>query len=68
MLVEIGDTIQQRRKQLKITQAHLAEMAGVNINTIYRLEKNKANPTLEVLTKIADVLGMEIKLVIKKLA
>jgi transcriptional regulator with XRE-family HTH domain len=66
MSVNIAGIVQQRRKQLKITQPHLAELANVNINTIYRLERNEANPTLEVLTRIADVLGMELKLEVKQ--
>jgi transcriptional regulator with XRE-family HTH domain len=67
MSVNIGIIIQQRRKQLRITQPHLAELADVNVNTIYRIERNEANPTLEVITKIADVLGMEVKLEVKKI-
>ncbi len=66
MSIEVGGIIQQRRKQLKITQPHLAELANVNINTIYRLERNEGNPTLAILTKIADVLGMELKLEVKQ--
>jgi len=30
------------------------------------LESKKSNPTLETLTKLADVLGMELKLEVKK--
>lgn len=67
MSVNIGIIIQQRRKQLRITQPHLAELADVSVNTIYRIERNEANPTLEVMTKIADVLGMEVKLEVKKI-
>jgi transcriptional regulator with XRE-family HTH domain len=67
MSINIGAVIQRRRKQLKITQPHLAELANVNINTIYRIERDEANPTMLVLKKIADVLGMELKLEVKKL-
>ena len=66
MLVEqIGETIKNRRKELKITQPHLAELAGISINTLYKLERGQGNPSLEVLNKLADVLGMELKLQIK---
>jgi transcriptional regulator with XRE-family HTH domain len=58
----IGKTIQQRRKQLKITQPHLAELAEVSVNTITRIERGQVNPTLEVIEKIADVLGMQVQL------
>ena len=61
----IGKTIQQRRKQLKITQPHLAELAEVSVNTITRIERGQVNPTLEVIEKIADVLGMQLQLGVK---
>jgi transcriptional regulator with XRE-family HTH domain len=66
MLLSIGTIIQQRRKQLAITQRHLAELAAVNINTIYKIERNEANPTLSVLNQVATVLGMELKMTVKQ--
>lgn len=67
MAISIGTAIQKRRKLLKITQSHLAELANVNVNTIYRLERNEANPTINVLTKIGDVLGMELNVTVKSI-
>ena len=66
MAQSISELIRLRRKQLKITQPHLAELADVNVNTIARIERNQANPTLDILQKIADVLGMEFQLTIRK--
>ena len=63
----VGQAIRDRRKELGITQPHLAEVAGVSTNTLYKLEKGQGNPTLDVLNKLADVLGMELKLEVKKL-
>jgi y4mF family transcriptional regulator len=63
----VGQAIRDRRKELGITQPHLAEVAGVSTNTLYKLEKGQGNPTLDVLTKLAEVLGMEFKLEVKKL-
>lgn len=61
MLVgQIGQTIRNRRKELGITQPHLAELAGVSTNTLYKLERGQGNPSLEVLNKLADILGMEL--------
>jgi y4mF family transcriptional regulator len=62
----IGIAVRNRRKELGITQPHLAELAGVSTNTLYKLEKGQGNPTLEILNKLAEVLGMELKLVVKK--
>lgn len=67
MLVhQLGEIIRIRRKELGITQPHLAELANVSTNTIYKLERGQANPSLDVLNKLAEVLGMEIKLEVKK--
>jgi len=63
MLVNrIGEAIKNRRKELGITQPHLAELAQVSINTLYKLERGQSNPTLDVLNKLAEVLGMELRL------
>ena len=63
---EIGGTIRDRRKELGITQPHLADLAEVSVNTLYKIERGQNNPTLEVLSKITDVLGLELKIEIKK--
>ena len=62
---QAGTIVRARRKELGVTQLHLAELAGVNVNTIYNLEHGEGNLTLNVLSKILDVLGLEIKLVVK---
>ena len=67
MLVKVfGETIKNRRKELKITQPHLAELAKVSTNTLYKIERGLGNPSLEVLIKITEVLGMELSLEVKK--
>ncbi len=67
MLVsDLGTAIKQRRKELRITQPHLAELAEVSTNTLYKLERGQSNPSLDVLNKIVEVLGMELKLEVKK--
>ena len=63
---EIGEHIKERRKVLRISQPDLAEMAGISINTLYKIERGQANPTIGILNKVADILGMEIKLEVKK--
>ena len=66
MLVErLGQIVKSRRKELGITQPHLAELAGISTNTLYKLETGQSNPSLDVLNKIAEVLGFEISLNVK---
>jgi len=67
MLVKtLGETIKNRRKELSITQPHLAELANVSTNTLYKIERGQGNPSLDVLNKLAEVLGMELTLDVKK--
>lgn len=67
MLVNsIGSAIRQRRKELGLTQPHLGELASISTNTLYKLERGQGNPSLDVLRKLADVLGMELKLEVRK--
>jgi transcriptional regulator with XRE-family HTH domain len=42
-------------------------MSGVSVNSLYKLERGEANPTLDLIEKIAVVLGLEIKLEVKKM-
>lgn len=62
----LGSTIKDRRSSLGITQQQVADLAGVSVNTLYQLERGQSNPTVEVLLKVADVLGMELKLELRR--
>jgi y4mF family transcriptional regulator len=59
--------IKERREVLKITQESLADLSGVGLRTIKQLEGGKANPTFNTLQEIADVLGLELVLQVKRL-
>ncbi len=63
----ISGSIKNRRKELRITQPHLAELAQISVNTLYKIERGQGNPSLKVLNQIADILGMELKLEVKKI-
>ncbi len=60
-------TIKERRSVLGITQEELAELSGVALRSVKAFESGKGNPTLLTLQKIADTLGYEVTLTIKKL-
>jgi transcriptional regulator with XRE-family HTH domain len=67
MLVSrLGKTIRDRRKGLKITQPDLAALAKISVNTLYKIEKGEANPTIDIIEKITNVLGLELKLEARK--
>ncbi|MBM3404071.1 MAG: helix-turn-helix transcriptional regulator [Bacteroidetes bacterium] len=58
--------LKDRREALKVNQEYLAELSGVSLRTLKAIESGKGNPTFETLNKLADVLGMELKLEVKK--
>ena len=60
------NTIKVRRETLNVSQEGLAQLSGVSLRTIKQIESGKGNPTLSTIELLADVLGMELKLVIKK--
>jgi len=63
---KIGKKIQERRDHMRISQRQLADMAGIGINTLYKIETGQANPTFESLQKITDILGLEITVQLKE--
>lgn len=58
--------LKERRGILGVTQDYLAKLAGVGLRTLKEIESGKGNPTFETLNKLAEVLGMELKLEVKK--
>jgi transcriptional regulator with XRE-family HTH domain len=63
---ELGKTIQTRREYLSLKQEDVAEMTGITSKTIYLIESGKGNPSIDTLTKLVDVLGLEMSIGIKK--
>jgi DNA-binding XRE family transcriptional regulator len=47
----------------KMTQAEVAEKAGVSRVVVARLESGTTNPTVETVNRVAGALGKELKLV-----
>ncbi|MFM9826112.1 helix-turn-helix domain-containing protein [Flavobacterium sp.] len=67
MLVnQIAEAIRTRRKELDITQSHLSELSDISVNTIYKLERAQSNPSIEIIQKLMDVLGLELNIEVKK--
>ncbi|MCG8475913.1 MAG: helix-turn-helix domain-containing protein [Cytophagales bacterium] len=62
---ELIQMIKTRREMLQVTQEDLADLSGVGLRTLKQLESGKGNPTVHTLEKLSDVLGLELKLVLK---
>lgn len=57
-----NELIKARTRQ-KMTQTDVAKKAGVSRTVIARLESGTTNPTLATVSRVASVLGKELKLV-----
>ncbi|WP_209019201.1 helix-turn-helix domain-containing protein [Peptoniphilus vaginalis] len=53
------------RKNLNLTQKDLSEKTGINQADISRIENGTRNPSLKMLKKLANGLGMQLKLEFK---
>ena len=65
VLNRIATEIKNKRKELKITQNHLAEISSVSFRSLKDIETGKGNPTLTQLFKVLNSLGLKIKIVTK---
>lgn len=61
ILVLLGNRIRQLRKNVKYTQADLADKAGLSTNFIALLEKGKRSASVDTLYRISKVLKVELK-------
>ena len=58
--------IRERRSLLGLTQQDLADYTGLSLRIIKSIEVGKGNPSMGTLTKIAEVLGLELILKVKE--
>lgn len=59
--MDVLEAIKARRIMLGLKQEDLAEMTGVSLATIKDIDRGVGNPSLRILERIVEVLGMEIQ-------
>lgn len=64
--MEFYSIIRERRSLLGLTQQDLADYSGLSLRIIKSIEAGKGNPSVSTLTKIAEVLGLELILKVKE--
>lgn len=64
--MEFYSIIKDRRILLGLTQQDLADYSGLSLRIIKSIEAGKGNPSVGTLTKIADILGLEIVMKVKE--
>ena len=50
--------VQLERQKRRLSQEQLALMAGLNRNTVGKLERGESSPSIDTIEKIAKVFGM----------
>ena len=58
--------IKKRRFLLGLTQQDLADYTGLSLRIIKDIEPGKGNPSVATLSKIAEILGLELQLKVKE--
>ena len=59
MQIRIAEVIRANRKIKGLTQESLAEMVGTSTSFIGQLERDEAYPSMPILAKLIDVLGID---------
>ena len=65
LLPVLAQLVISSREKLLLTQAEVAELAGVSLRTIRAIEAGQANPGLRQLNHILDVLGLSLVVQLK---
>lgn len=60
--VELGASVRERRKQLRLTQIELADLAGCGPDFLYDLERGKPTVRLDKLVPVLNALGLRFQL------
>lgn len=55
----LGKKIKKARHKARLTQAELAEKAGIHTNYYARLERGEVNPSMEIVENIAKALKVK---------
>lgn len=59
--------IKERRTLLGLTQQDLSDYTGLSVRFIKSVEAGKGNPSIETLSKMTEVLGLEIVIKVKEI-
>ena len=64
--MNLREVIKERRGILGISQLDLAEMAGISLATVKDIERGAGNPSMKTVTRILEVLGVEMQFRIRR--
>jgi XRE family transcriptional regulator, regulator of sulfur utilization len=58
-IVKIGRKLRALRERSLLTQAELAEVAGLSRDQVSRIERNEVDPRFSTIRKLARALGVD---------
>lgn len=65
--MNIGEQIKKRRKEMNMTQEHLAEKCGLSSKrVIYDYESGRINPSILILHRLASALNCKLNISLEK--
>ncbi|MBK7576613.1 MAG: helix-turn-helix transcriptional regulator [Ignavibacteria bacterium] len=62
----LGNNIRRYRLKKGLTQEQLSQLSDVSEAYLSKLEAGRRNPTVTVLAKIAEILGVELEMLFRK--
>lgn len=62
---DLADAVRARRKHLRLTQAELADIAGVSPRFVYDLEKGKPSVALDKTLSVLTAMGLTMTVTVK---
>lgn len=62
---DLARLVRSRRKELGLTQAELAELAGVSARFVFDLEAEKPAVAFDLVRSVAKTLGLTIEMQVK---
>ncbi len=65
---ELGIQLQSRRQKLQLSQAYVAELAGLSTRQLLNWEAGRGNPSFAQLQAVLNVLGLTLHIELKSLA
>lgn len=66
LFMTLGEHITALRKKNKLSQQELGKMAGTSGDLVGRYERDEVKPSIEVVIKLADALGVSLDFLVGK--
>lgn len=61
----LGEQLRQRRREMRLSQQELADLASVAVRSVHAAEHGKPTLRLDTLTDLCDALGLELRIVLR---